>query len=82
MTLIEDDNEPDPIEIIEPVVERASRADRILRDESARQRRKETKEAKSLQSFKEEKEARERLLAKRRMEKLHRQKVKKMQNKA
>ena len=67
---------------IEPVIEKPSRAERILRSEAARQRRKEVKEAKTLHSYKEEKEARERLLAKRRMEKLHRQKIKKMKNSA
>ena len=59
---------------LEPVVEKPSRADRILRNEAARQRRKEIKEAKSIHSFKEEKEARERLQAKRQMGKLQRRK--------
>ena len=63
----------------EPVIEKPSRGERILRSEAARQRRKEVKEAKSLHAYKEEKEARERLLAKRRMAKLHRQKMRKMQ---
>ena len=80
--MLEDSNEPDPIEIIEPVVEKVTRTERIRRDEAARMRRKETKEALSLHSFKTEKEARERLQAKRRMEKLQRQKAKKLQNKA
>ena len=77
--MLEDSNEPDPIEIS---IERPSLADRIQRDEAARLRRKETKEALSIHSYKEEKEARERLQAKRRMEKLQRQKMKKVQNKA
>lgn len=63
---------------IEPVIEKPSRAERILRSEAARQRRKEVKDVKSLHSYKEEKEARERLIAKRRMAKLHRQKMKKV----
>jgi hypothetical protein len=76
--MLEDINEPDPIEIIEPIVEKPSLGDRILRDQAARLRRKEVKEAKALHDFKEQKEARERLHAKRRMKKLHRQKNKKI----
>jgi len=67
---------------IEPIVEKPSKAERILRSEAARQRRREVKEAKSVHSYKEEKEARERLVAKRRMAKPKRQKVKNVQNTA
>ena len=70
----EEDIRPDPIVI------KHTRADRILRSQAARQRRKEVKDAKSLHTHKEEKEARERLMAKLQMEKLHRQKMKKLQN--
>ena len=66
----------------EIVIGKLSRAERIQRDEAARLRRKDIKEALTLHSFKEEKEARERLQAKHRMEKLQRQKMKKVQNKA
>jgi hypothetical protein len=65
---------------IEIVIEKLSRAERIQRDDAARSRRKEVKEALNLHTFKEEKEARDRLQAKRRMAKLQRQKMKKMQN--
>lgn len=80
--MLEGSNEPYPIEIVEPAIDKLSRAGRIQRDEAARLRRKDIKEALALHSFKEEKEARERLQAKRRMVKLQRQKVKKVQNKA
>ena len=77
--MLEDINEPDPIEIIEPIAEKPNLGVRILRDQAARLRRKEVKEAKALHDFKEQKEARERLQAKRRMEKLHKRKMKKVQ---
>jgi len=64
---------------IEIKIERPTLTDRIQRDQAARLRRQEVKEAKSLHSFKEEKEARERLIAKRRMAKLHKKKMKKLQ---
>ena len=64
------------------VIEKLSRAERIQRDEAARIRRRDIKDALTLHSFKEEKEARDRLQAKRRMEKLQRQKIKKVENKA
>lgn len=54
---------------LEPVVEKPSLADRIQRDKAARLRRRETKEIVHLHSYKEEKDARERLKAKRRLEK-------------
>ena len=62
---------------LQPVIEKPSLAERIHRDRSARHRRKQIKEAVSLHSYKEEKEARERLKAKRRLEKQKRQKLKK-----
>lgn len=65
-----EDNEED----IVIVIEKLSRAERIQRDEAARIRRRDIKDALTLHSFKEEKEARDRLQAKRRMEKLQRQK--------
>ena len=65
---------------IEIKIERPTLTDRIERDRAARLRRKEIKEAKALHSFKEDKEARERLLAKRRMAKLQKKKLKKLQN--
>lgn len=69
--------DPDPIEIsIEPVIAKRSLKDRIERDESARRRRTEVKQVASMHSYKEEKDARERLKAKRLLEK---QKKKKMQ---
>lgn len=62
---------------VEPVVEKLSRAERILRSDSARQRRKEAKFAMEVHSLKEEKEARERLKAKRLLEKQKAKKLKK-----
>ena len=59
---------------LEPLIEKPSKADRILRDEAARRRRAEVKQSKSIHSFKEEKENRERLKSKRRMEKLQKRK--------
>lgn len=50
-------------------IEKPSLAERIQRDEAARKRRKVVKEARNIHFFKEEKEARERLRAKRRLEK-------------
>ena len=62
---------------VEPVVEKLSRAERILRSDAARQRRKEAKHAMEVHSLKEEKESRERLKAKRLLEKQKHKKVKK-----
>lgn len=63
------DQDETDIAIPEPIVEKPSLADRILRDQSARSRRKVVKQIKATHRNKEEKEARERLRAKRRMEK-------------
>ena len=49
----------------EPIIEKPSRAERIKRSISARLRRKEVKETKSIHSYKQEKDARERMRAKR-----------------
>lgn len=69
--------DPDPIEIsIEPVIAKPSLKDRIERDQSARRRRTEVKQVASMHSYKEERDARDRLKAKRLLEK---QKKKKMQ---
>lgn len=54
---------------IEPIIEKPSRGQRLMRSLAARMRRKEVKEAREEHSFKEEKEARDRLKAKRRLEK-------------
>jgi hypothetical protein len=62
---------------IEIKIERPTLTNRIQRDQAARLRRKEVKEAKALHSFKEEKEARERIRAKRRIEKQKRKKLQK-----
>jgi nitrate/TMAO reductase-like tetraheme cytochrome c subunit len=62
---------------IEIKIERPTLTDRIQRDQAARLRRKEVKEAKALHSFKEEKEARERIRAKRMIEKQKRKKLQK-----
>lgn len=62
---------------VEPVVEKLSRAERILRSDAARQRRKEAKLAMEVHSLKEEKESRERLKAKRLLEKQKQKKAKK-----
>lgn len=63
----------------EPLVERPSRATRLRRSIAARLRRKEVKGILSLQFFKEEHEARKRLKAKRQMAKLHKKRLKKLQ---
>jgi hypothetical protein len=52
-----------------PIFEKLSRADRIKRSIAARNRRKDVKDIKEVHSFKDEKDARERLQAKRRLEK-------------
>ena len=52
-----------------PIFEKLSRADRIKRSIAARNRRKVVKDIKEVHSFKDEKDARERLQAKRRLEK-------------
>lgn len=65
------------IELDEPLIEKPSLRDRIQKDQTARQRRKEVKLIKSVHSYKEEKEARERLKAKRRLEKQKRRKLQK-----
>jgi hypothetical protein len=57
------------IETVEPIIEKPSRAERIMRSIAARLRRKEVKEAKSAHFYKEEKDSRERLRAKRNLEK-------------
>ena len=54
---------------VDVVIEKPSRAKRWMKSVAARMRRKETKEALDAHSFKEDKEARERLQAKRRLEK-------------
>jgi hypothetical protein len=56
-------------ETVEPIIEKPSRARRIMRSIAARLRRKEVKETKSAHTYKEEKDARERLQAKRNLEK-------------
>jgi hypothetical protein len=56
-------------ETVETIIEKPSRAGRIMRSIAARLRRKEVKEAKSAHTYKEEKDARERLQAKRNLEK-------------
>jgi hypothetical protein len=56
-------------ELDEPVIEKLSLADRIARDKAARLRRRERKQALEIHSYKEEKDARERLAAKRLLEK-------------
>lgn len=66
----------------DPIIVKPSRGERLRKSISARLRRKETKETVNIQSYKEEKEARERLIAKRRMAKLHQRKMKKEQNTA
>ena len=53
----------------EPIIEKPSRAERIKRSIAARLRRKEVKEVKNIHSYKEEKDAKERLKAKRTLEK-------------
>lgn len=63
------DQDENDVVNLEPVIEKPSLADRILRDQSARSRRKVVKQIKATHQYKEEKEARERLRAKRRLEK-------------
>jgi hypothetical protein len=55
--------------VVETIIEKPSRAERIMRSIAARLRRKEVKEAKNAHTYKEEKDARERLQAKRNLEK-------------
>jgi hypothetical protein len=59
--MIEQVNEPDPIEIIEPIVEKPSRGERLKRSVFARLRRKEVKQIKSVHQEKLEKEAEKKL---------------------
>lgn len=61
----------------EPVVEKLSLADRIAKDKAARARRRQTKEVLNTHSYKEDKDARERLAAKRLLEKQKKQAQKK-----
>lgn len=63
----------------EPLVNRPNRASRWRRSFAARMRRKGVKNILSLQLFKEEREARKRLKAKREMQKLHKKRLKKLQ---
>ena len=56
-------------EDFEPIFEKPNRGERIKRSVAARLRRKEVKAINETHSFKEEKDARERLMAKRRLEK-------------
>jgi hypothetical protein len=62
---------------LEPIIEKPTLSDRIRRDQAARKRRKGVKDIKAVHQSKEEKDARERLLAKRRLEKQKRRKLKK-----
>jgi len=61
--------EEDIQELDAVVVEKPSKAKRYTKSLSARQKRKETKHIKEIHSYKEEKDARERLRAKRLLEK-------------
>lgn len=61
---------------VEVELSKPSRATRWLRSAAARLRRKQTKMALEAHDFKEEKENRERIAAKRRMEKLQKRKAK------
>lgn len=63
-------------EIDEPIIEKLSLADRIAKDKAARSRRRQIKEVVQIHSYKEEKDARERLIAKRRLEKQKKRKCK------
>jgi formate dehydrogenase maturation protein FdhE len=65
-------------ELDEPVIEKLSLADRIARDKTARSRRRERKQALELHSYKEEKDARQRLTAKKLLEKQKRRTKKKL----
>lgn len=56
-------------EEFEPIFEKPNRGERIKRSIAARQRRKEVKMIREEHSYKDEKDARERLMAKRRLEK-------------
>lgn len=56
-------------EDFEPVFEKSNRGERIKRSIAARHRRKEVKMIQEEHSYKDEKDARERLIAKRRLEK-------------
>ena len=56
------------------VIEKASRTDRFLKSEAARARRKETKVIMDSHAYKADKEERERMKAKRQMEKLQKKK--------
>lgn len=60
---------------VEPIIDKPSRAERIKRSIAARLRRKETKQVKRSHLFKEEKDARERLRAKRALQKQKRNSV-------
>ena len=62
---------------VEPIIEKPSMSDRIRRDIFARERRKRVKAIKMLHDYKEEKEARERIRAKRMIEKQKRKKLQK-----
>lgn len=52
-----------------PIIEKPNRGERIKKSVAARLRRKEVKEVKNIHSYKEEKDAKERLKAKRTLEK-------------
>ena len=69
--------DPEVDELVEPIIEKPSMNDRIRRDSFARKRRSKVKEIKAIHQWKEEKDARERLRAKRRLEKEKRRKLQK-----
>lgn len=63
------DSVEEPIDTPEPVIEKLGLADRLAKDKAARRRRLETKQTLELHSYKEDKDARQRLAAKKLLEK-------------